>query len=181
MVVRYNLFLKENNMPTRKEFCQCCLAALLAGLTCRRPLGGLAGLGAPLLAGRKGDEVKKEAGNGKEKRIIGACGIVCNTCPAYIATQANDDALRAKTAAEWSAMFKADIKATDINCDGCQSSSPRLFSHCFVCGIRKCALEKKAATCADCAEYSCKQLDEFLAQVPEARATLENLRKEAKG
>ena len=159
-------------MPTRKEFCQCCLAALLAGLTCRRPLGGLAGPGAPLLAGRKGEDVKKEA----EKKMIAKCGLVCSECPAFIATRNDDDGLRAETAEKWSAMFHADIKAADINCDGCQSASPRLFSHCFECGIRKCALEKKAATCADCAEYSCKQLDEFLAQVPEARETLDGLR-----
>ncbi len=160
-------------MPTRKEFCQCCLAALLAGLTRRRPLGGLAGLGAPLLAAGKGEEVKKAA----EKKMIAKCGLVCGECPAYVATQTNDDALRAETAEKWSAMFHADIKATDINCDGCQSASPRLFSHCFECGIRKCASEKKAATCAACAEYSCKKLDEFLAQVPEARKVLEELRK----
>ena len=40
-------------MPTRKQFCQSCLAMVLAGL------------GAPLLIGKKGDEVKKEE---REKR-----------------------------------------------------------------------------------------------------------------
>jgi len=152
-------------MPTRKQFCQSCLAMMLAGL------------GAPLLAGRKAEEVKKEA----EKKMIAKCGLVCSECPAFIATQKNDDALRAETARKWSEMFHADIQAADINCDGCQSASPRLFSHCFECEIRKCALGKKAITCAACAEYSCQKLDEFLAQVPEARAILEELRKEVKG
>ena len=54
-------------------------------------------------------------------------------------------------------MFKADIKAADINCDGCQSESPRLFSYCSTCEIRKCAREKKVATCAACPEYSCAE------------------------
>ncbi len=148
-------------MPTRKEFCQCCLAALLAGL------------GAPLVFGRRGDEVKKENG----KKIIGACGIVCSECPAYIATQNDDDALRAKTAEEWSAMFHADIKAENINCDGCPGDGPRLFAHCLECEIRACARKKKLSTCAACPEYSCQKLDAFLAQVPEARKTLEELRK----
>jgi hypothetical protein len=133
----------------------------------------LAGLGAPLLFGRRGEEVKKET----ENKLIGACGIICGECPAFIATRNNDDALRAKTAKEWSVMFHADIKAENINCDGCPSDGPRLFHHCFECGIRKCAREKKLATCAACPEYSCRQLDEFLAQVPEARATLDGLRK----
>lgn len=152
-------------MPTRKQFCQSCLAVMLAGM------------GAPLVFGRKGDDVKKETAKEKAERIIGACGIVCSACPAYIATRSDDDALRAKTAKEWSAMFHADIKAADIDCDGCPSDGPRLFHHCFECGIRKCAREKKLANCAACPEYSCKKLDEFLAMVPEARATLEELRK----
>jgi hypothetical protein len=46
--------------------------------------------------------------------------------------------------------------------------------------IAKCAREKKLATCAACPEYSCGKLDAFLAQVPEARKTLEALRKVTK-
>ena len=156
-------------MSTRKEFCQSCLAMVLAGM------------GAPLLSGRRGDEAKKEGEGGKEKKMIAACGITCSACPATIATQKNDDALRAETAGKWSEMFKADIKAADINCDGCSSGSPRLFNYCSVCEIRKCAGEKLVAHCGQCPEYSCKKLDEFLAQVPEARQALEELRKKAKG
>ncbi len=150
-------------MATRKQFCQGCLAMVLAGL------------GAPLLHGRRGEDVKKEAE--MEKKMIAACGITCCDCPAYIATQKNDDALRAETAKKWSEMFKADIKPADINCDGCPTDSSRLFNYCASCEIRKCAREKKVATCAACPEYSCKKLDDFLAQVPEARAMLEELRK----
>lgn len=150
-------------MPTRKQFCQSCLAMVLAGM------------GAPLLFGKNGEEVKKE--EEKKEKIIAKCGLGCSECPAYIATQKNDDALRAETAKKWSEMFKADIKPSDINCDGCQSESPRLFSYCSVCVIRQCAREKKVETCAACPEYSCAKLDAFLAQVPEARAVLEGLRK----
>ncbi len=152
-------------MATRKQFCQGCLAMALAGCFAR----------APLLFGKKGQEGQKEGET--EKKIIAKCGITCSECPAYIATQKNDDALRAETARKWSEMFKADIKAADINCDGCQSDGPRLFNYCASCQIRKCAREKKVATCAACPEYSCQKLDEFLAQVPEARKVLEELRK----
>jgi hypothetical protein len=152
-------------MPTRKQFCQGCLAMVLAGL------------GAPILFGKKGDEVKKEAEKEKEKQSSAKCGLGCSECPAYIATQKNDDALRAETAKKWSEMFKSDIKAADINCDGCQSDGGRLFSYCSICEIRKCAREKKVATCAACPEYSCAKLDAFLANVPEARKALEELRK----
>ena len=151
-------------MPTRKQFCQSCLAIAAAGL------------GAPLLFGKKSDEIKKEKGI-EEKKMIAKCGLVCSDCPAYIATRNNDDPLREETAKKWSAMFKADIKPADINCDGCQSETQRLFSYCSSCEIRKCAREKNMATCADCPEYSCEKLDAFLVQVPEARAVLEGLRK----
>jgi hypothetical protein len=152
-------------MPTRKEFFKSCFAMVLAG----------AGAGA--LFGKKGDEVKKEEGKKEEKKMIAKCGIVCTECPAYIATKKNDDALRAETARKWSEMFKADIKAGDINCVGCQSEAGPLFSYCGTCEIRKCVRAKTASTCAACPEYSCQKLDAFLAQVPEARAVLEGLRK----
>jgi hypothetical protein len=135
----------------------------------------LAGLSAPLLFGRRGEDVVKD-GKGEKKKMIAKCGLTCSECPAYIATQNNDDALRAETAKKWSTMFKADIQPADINCDGCQSESRKLFSYCNTCEIRKCARERKLATCAGCPDYSCEKLDAFLANVPEARATLEGLR-----
>lgn len=150
-------------MSTRKEFFKSCFALVLAGA------GSLA------LFGKKGDDVKKE--ENKEKKMIAKCGIVCTECPAYIATRNNDDALRAETAKKWSAMFKTDIQAADIHCVGCQSETGPLFNYCNSCEIRKCAMEKKASTCAACPEYSCQKLDAFLVQVPEARTVLEGLRK----
>ncbi len=156
-------------MSTRKEFFRNCLAVLLAGA------------GSLSVFGKKGDEVKKEADKEIEKKMIAYCGIKCSECPAYIATQKNDDTLRTETAKKWSEQFKSDIKTEDINCDGCPSESPRLIKYCSTCEIRKCAREKKVATCASCPEYSCQKLDAFLAQVPEARKVLEELRKEVKG
>lgn len=150
-------------MPTRKEFFKSCLAMIVAGA------------GSIALFGKKGDEVKKEEKK-EEKKMIAKCGIVCTECPAYIATQKNDDVLREQTAKKWSEMFKAEIKAADINCDGCQSEGPRLFHHCNECEFRKCAREKKVSTCAACLEYPCQKLEAFLVQVPEARAVLEGLR-----
>jgi hypothetical protein len=113
----------------------------------------------------------------KEKKIIAYCGIDCGACPAYVATQKNDDALRTETAKKWSEMFKADFKAADIHCDGCLGESPRMFHYCKVCEIRRCARAKKIANCAFCPEYSCAKLDKSLAHFPEARALLEALRK----
>ena len=52
---------------------------------------------------------------------IAVCGIDCTVCPTYKATMTNDNALREKTAAEWSKLYKAEIKPVDINCRGCNA------------------------------------------------------------
>lgn len=158
---------------TRKEFLKTCLLLTLSGL------------GLPLTAVTRGGTMQKvEGASGKkdleEEKMIAFCGITCTECPAYIATQKNDDQLRAETAKKWSEQFNASIKPEDVNCDGCVSDSERLFSHCQVCEIRKCAREKKVKNCAYCNEYPCQKLSEFLAMVPEAKATLEQIRKNKK-
>jgi hypothetical protein len=157
-------------MQTRKEFCRTCLALAAAGVGARQAFGE------PASRAKGGEEVSKTEDK-KKAKIIACCGITCGECPAYIATQKNDDTLRRETAKTWSEMFKADIKPHDINCDGCPSDSERVFNHCHVCEIRKCGREKKVKNCAYCPEYPCQKLSAFLAQVPEAKATLEEIRK----
>ncbi len=157
-------------MQTRKEFCQACLALTVAGL------------GASLVFGRPGSTVSKgedmpKTETQKKAKLLAYCGITCSECPAYVATQKNDDALRRQTAQKWSEQFKSDIKPADINCDGCPTDSQRLFNYCRVCEIRKCAREKRVQNCACCADYPCQKLSAFLAQVPEAKAALEEIRK----
>ena len=106
------------------------------------------------------------------EKMLGMCGIDCAKCPAYEATQKDDDALREKTAAEWSKMFHADIKPENINCDGCTSGSKH-FGYCDSCQIRICGTGKDLNTCAECSDYSCSILTEFHAMVPEAKAALD--------
>lgn len=156
-------------MLTRKEFCQNGLAMVLAGCFAR----------VTLLDGKGEEDVSQKGKKEEKKRIVGACGIVCSECPAYIATQTSDDALRAKTAREWSAMYHADIQPKNIHCDGCPGDGPRLFAHCLECGIRACARGRKLVTCASCPEYACQKLQDFFAMVPQARKTLDGLRKQS--
>lgn len=106
-------------------------------------------------------------------KMIAFCGLCCTDCNAYIATVNNDDALRAKTAKEWSQMYGASIKPADINCRGCLVTEGTLFGHCLECTIRLCGLKKKVDNCGHCQEYACGQLQEFLTQVPTAKDTLD--------
>jgi Protein of unknown function (DUF3795) len=108
--------------------------------------------------------------------MIACCGLVCTDCPTYLATQADDDAAREKTAKEWSKLYGAEIKPEQINCDGCQSEGGRLFGHCLECKIRSCAHDRGFVTCAECPDYSCEQLEQVLQYVPDARAKLEAMR-----
>jgi hypothetical protein len=110
------------------------------------------------------------------QEIVAYCGLVCNECPAYAATQKNDDQARAKVAEEWSIQFKHDFQAEDINCNGCLADGDVQFSYCSMCDIRKCGVDRKVLNCAYCVDYPCDKLDKFHAAVPEAKAKLEAIR-----
>ena len=115
------------------------------------------------------------------ERIIAYCGLVCDECPAYLATQANDDQARAKIAAEWSEAVGADMKPEDINCDGCLGEGDRKVGYCSMCEIRACAVERSLENCAHCSDYACEQLKGFLKGAPAAQALLDGLREAQQG
>jgi hypothetical protein len=119
---------------------------------------------------------KKKKGVIMEK-MMAVCGINCSECPAFLATQANDDFKRKEVAEIWSKEFQASFKPEDINCDGCTAGKERLFGHCHGCEIRKCGREKQVKSCAFCEEYICSKLNEILGMVPQAKANLEEIRK----
>ena len=110
-------------------------------------------------------------------KMIAFCGLNCAECPTFLATLKNDDRMREKVALDWSKMYKTQLKAKDINCDGCLAEKGRLFSHCNVCEIRKCGREKKIENCAHCNEYPCQKLNNFFVMVPHAKLALDEIRK----
>jgi len=67
--------------------------------------------------------------------MIAFCEINCAECPTFLATQENNDRKREKVAEQWSKDYRTEIKAKDINCDGCLSGKGTLFSHRNVCEI----------------------------------------------
>lgn len=110
--------------------------------------------------------------------MIAFCGITCTNCPAFKATQRDDDNKRMKVAELWSKQLKTEIKPEEINCDGCMIEDGRLFSHCKVCKIRKCGHEKNIQNCAHCNEFPCRNLSVIIDAMPDAKATLEEIRKQ---
>jgi len=114
------------------------------------------------------------------EKIIAYCGLICTGCPAYIATQADDDAARERVAALWRAEFNAPgITAASINCDGCLGKTGRKFSHCLECEMRVCGMERGVENCAHCADYACEKLERFFGFAPDARIVLDGIRQSA--
>ena len=110
-------------------------------------------------------------------KLFAMCGLDCAACPAFIAYRTNDQALRVKTAAEWSQQFHAGIKPADINCVGCLQTKGVQSPHCAECEIRTCGLEHHVQNCAQCPDYPCARIGQFLASVPPAQANLEEVRR----
>jgi len=64
------------------------------------------------------------------EKMISFCGLCCTECPVFLATQKNDNNERKKVAKEWSKLYNIEVKAEDVNCDGCLAETGRLFGHC---------------------------------------------------
>lgn len=102
------------------------------------------------------------------EKIIAYCGLDCAECGAYKAMQNNDQALREKTAAEWTTAFGFDFTPDMINCTSCKGTGV-LIGHCYECEIRKCASAKNVANCGACTEFkTCKTIKDFLEHAPHA-------------
>jgi hypothetical protein len=108
--------------------------------------------------------------------MIAYCGLTCTDCPAFKATQKNDDQARVQVAEMWSKEFKVYLRPEDINCDGCLSDNGRRFNYCQVCEIRKCGQDKLVQNCAFCDDYACEKLTAFFAMGPGAKSTLDKIR-----
>jgi len=111
------------------------------------------------------------------ENITAFCGIECTKCPAFIAKKENNDELRKKTADEWSKQFNVTIQPESVNCDGCVSLKGVHIDYCAMCEIRKCGLEKEVENCAHCGDYICEKLDKWFKNAPDAKNTLEEIRK----
>jgi hypothetical protein len=110
------------------------------------------------------------------EKMMAYCGLICTDCPAFIATQNNDDEARKKVAEEWSG-HDAALKPEDINCDGCLADTERIFKFCNICEARKCGKEKGVANCAYCDDYACDKLGKIFKMAPEAKTRLDEMRK----
>jgi predicted nuclease of restriction endonuclease-like RecB superfamily len=113
--------------------------------------------------------------------LLGYCGLICNTCPIYLATKEIDkeeqNKMRAEIAKTFEKVYGIYFEASDIaDCDGCRTLNGRLFSACNDCNIRQCANQKMIKNCAHCMEYACKELKTFFHKDASAKERLDKVR-----
>ena len=110
-------------------------------------------------------------------RMIAYCGLICSDCPAYIATQAKDQAALLRVRDQWRQEYNVpDMAVDDVTCDGCLVGGLKC-SNCAECDIRACGVSRAVANCAHCVDYdTCAKLERFFGFVPDAKAVLDQVR-----
>jgi hypothetical protein len=90
-------------------------------------------------------------------KLVGICGLYCETCPYYLAYRENDLEQLQKTSQE------SGIPIEEIRCDGCLSD--KVMRRCVECrhGFRKCAGDMKVTWCFQCPDFPCERLKSFTA------------------
>ena len=107
--------------------------------------------------------------------FIAYCGLDCESCEARLATVNDDDALRRKVAAQWSALNGVEITPDMIHCSGCRIDGAKTPYCESLCPIRQCAAGKEVETCGDCPEMrNCEKLGAIIRNNADAFRRLEN-------
>ena len=108
--------------------------------------------------------------------LIAPCGIDCQVCDAYIATQTDDEALWQKLADNYLKNFGKAIPLDQLACDGCGEKG-RHIGFCAVCEIRLCAFDKGFGTCAECESFPCAKGSFIWKEGSKSLEKLQGLRK----
>lgn len=94
------------------------------------------------------------------------CGLYCEACSVYIASQFNPERLSIIAA-------KMNVTSEEMHCNGCKSEV--VSKHCRTCEMKICAIEKGLESCAYCEEIPCKILNEFQCKMPHRAELFESL------
>jgi predicted metal-binding transcription factor (methanogenesis marker protein 9) len=113
--------------------------------------------------------------------MIAYCGLICQTCPIYLATRqvnAEEQArMKIEIVRRCREHYGMNIELADvIDCDGCRTEGGRLFSGCKKCHIRNCVRARGLENCAYCADYACEQLEAHFKKDPTSRPRLDQIR-----
>jgi hypothetical protein len=117
---------------------------------------------------------------GDMSELLAYCGLVCQTCPIYLATREENKEEQVRMRVEIARLCREEGMKYDpegiTDCDGCQIDGGRLFIGCKDCAIRNCARQKGVENCAHCTDYVCGALQAFFAKYPAAKTRLDEVR-----
>lgn len=109
-----------------------------------------------------------------EMEIISCCGIMCGECPVYIAAERGDGSMKKYLAHEYSSAGR-ELTPEDIVCGGCHSADRENDKFRGGCVIRSCCREKNVRLCAECRDFPCSKVHEYIPEGTEHRARLEEM------
>lgn len=92
-----------------------------------------------------------------DKKFAAVCGLFCEACNLYIATQ-EDPARLTRLAARF------QVSEEDAQCYGCRSD--KRGPYCRICKMFSCAAERGIDFCSECEDYPCNDLKQFQAERP---------------
>ncbi len=90
--------------------------------------------------------------------MMSACGVLCSNCPAYLAA-GKGHVYQQDVADAWHRIYDLNFSAEQITCGGCLGPDADLFCTMGSCAARKCSISKGLASCAECAEPECAELE----------------------
>jgi hypothetical protein len=100
------------------------------------------------------------------------CGLNCEECPVFQATQNSDEVHKRWLAAEYSSE-ELCFSIKDMTCYGCHSQQRLESRMCQGCLVRSCALTRSIENCGHCPDYPCLLIERFVSTETDARTALE--------
>lgn len=104
------------------------------------------------------------------------CGINCQECEAFIATQTDDVDVLKRHQQNFLEQFGKELSLEELKCDGCQSQG-RQISFCGICEIRLCSQQNGYVNCAECTDFPCPKGSFIWKEDSVSLANLNSLRK----
>ena len=101
------------------------------------------------------------------------CGMDCEECPVYQATQKQDQAHQVWLAAEYSSQ-SCWFSSSDMTCQGCHCHAQPNSKMCRACALRECASNRVRQTCAECPDFPCNLINRYVSIETDARCQLQH-------
>jgi hypothetical protein len=101
---------------------------------------------------------KNFSDNTASKKLAAVCGLFCPACNVFIGTKEDPERLNVMAK-------RIQRPVEELRCNGCRSEK-RCFYCESKCIMAKCASGKGVDFCGECAQYPCKDLKAFQAEMP---------------